>query len=248
MEWTGEAIILGVRRYGEADAIIDVISEHQGRYRGFVKGGLSRRRKAMLQPGNSVKARWRARLDENLGSFYLEAGEVRAPLLFGDPNRLAALLSASSLLMDALPEREACAEIYRDLLALLTVLIDDSMDDLAWGRAYVLFEANLLKDMGYGLDLGACAATGEVENLIYVSPKSGRAVSAEAGEPYQEKLFILPAFLIGGEDSELGDIAAGLTLMDHFIRERIHIHRPDHRRDAISSDRERLSRHFEGKK
>ena len=217
MDWTDDAIILGTRKYGEADALVDVISHREGRYCGFVRGGMGRRQRGVLQVGNGVKASWRARVEANLGSMTLELKVARAAQLFDHPARLAALSSTAALLLAALPEREPHPQVYEAFAELLHLLLDDQITDQEWAMAMVRFEAGLLGELGFGLDLSACAATGEVAGLIYVSPRSGRAVGAEAGQPYKERLLPLPAFMIGQAEADREDIRAGFAITGYFL-------------------------------
>ena len=217
MDWSDDAIILGTRKYGEADALVDVLAHREGRYCGFVRGGMGRRQRGILQVGNGVQASWRARVEAHLGSMTLELKVARAAQLFARPARLAALSSTAALLLAALPERQPQAKIYEAFVELLRLLTDDQIDDQEWAIALVRFEAGLLAELGFGLDLSACAATGEVANLIYVSPRSGRAVGAEAGRPYKEKLLSLPAFMIGPAAADREDIRAGFAITGYFL-------------------------------
>ena len=217
MEWNDHAIVLAAKQHGEGHAVLDVLTAKQGRARGYVRGGSSRRQRPNLEPGNLVEVTWRGRLDEHLGTFRVELEKAQAPALFRKPARLAALNATTSLLVAVLPEREPAPQIYAETLAFLDLLCDDAADDLAWGAALVHLEYHLLKVLGFGLDLEKCAATGEAENLAYVSPKTGRAVSADAAEPYKGRLLPLPGFLLGRGAPEKGDIAAGLHLTGHFL-------------------------------
>ena len=217
MDWSGDAIILGSRKYGEADALVDVLSHEEGRYCGFVRGGMGRRQRGILQIGNGVKASWRARVEANLGSMTMELKAARAAQLFDQPARLAALSSAAALLLVALPEREPHRAVYEALEELLDLLIQEQIANREWAVEMVRFEAGLLSELGFGLDLNACAASGEVSDLVYVSPRSGRAVGAQAGQPYKEKLFPLPAFMIGEAPASGEDLRAGFAITGHFL-------------------------------
>lgn len=244
MEWSGNAIIIGARKYGEADALVDVLSHKEGRYCGFVRGGMGRRQRGILQVGNGVVATWRARLQANLGSMRLELKEARAVQLFDQPSRLAGLASAAALLLTSLPEREPHPKIYEALFELLGMLTNDQITDTEWATAMVHFEAGLLAELGFGLDLESCAATGEVSDLVYVSPRSGRAVGAEAGQPYREKLFALPGFMIGEAVATKADLRAGLVLTGHFLEH--HLLAPLGRK--LPEARARLLTYFEDEK
>lgn len=219
MEWHDDAIVLSVRQHGESGTILEVLTRTHGRHMGLVRGGRSL--KPVLQPGNSVRLQWRARLQEHLGNFAAELETARAGALMESREALAGLNAFTAVSSATLPER---APLYEPVFAASAILLDAMLEDgLAhWGAIYVRWEAGLLEALGFGLDLSSCAATGSTENLIYVSPKSGRAVSAAAGAPYAGRLFPLPQFLIGAQH-EVGtaDIAAGLALTGHFLFERV---------------------------
>ena len=214
MEWSDDGIVLLARKHGESSAIVSVLTAEHGRHAGLVRGGSGSRMRGVLEPGNRVRVTWRARLEEQLGSFTQcdMVANVSAGLL-DDPLRLAALQALCAVAEAALPERERHGAVYAGMLDLLGTL-----DSVAWAGGYVRWELALLADLGFGLDLSACAATGSNDNLTYVSPKSGRAVSASAGEPYRDRLLALPGFLIGEQrDPGVGDVAAGLALTGYFL-------------------------------
>jgi DNA repair protein RecO (recombination protein O) len=217
MHWSEEGIILAVRRHGETSAIAEVLTRGHGRSLGLVKGGRSRALRPILQPGNSVMATWRARLEDQLGVFTVELASARAARLMEDPFRLAGLGTVTGLAL-LLAEREPHPRIYD-----ATVLLLDAMDDDAvWPALLVRWELGLLDELGFGLDLGSCAATGSNQALAYVSPRSGRAVSLEAGEPYQGLLLKLPAFLTrAGGFAGVADIADGLRLTGYFLERHV---------------------------
>lgn len=220
MEWTDAAIVLSCRPFGETGAIVEVLSHAQGRYAGLVHGGASRTKRPLLQPANRVQATWRARTADNLGSIALEADDLRAGRLMDDAAALDAASAACALASLALPEREPHPAVYEGLDALLAGLESTEL----WPALLVKWEAGLLSDLGYGLDLARCAVTGAREGLTHVSPKSGRAVAGESEEaaPYRGKLLVLPPFLLGAQAGvREGDVAAGLTLTGHFLERRI---------------------------
>lgn len=226
MEWSDQAVILHAERYGEGDAILEVMTLAHGRHRGYVKGGMSRRRRADLQPGNEVALTWRARLDHQLGHFTIEVTRARVADLIARPRALAAFSAVAAVLIAALPEREAHSATYNGLIAFLDLLGAPASEDAGdmlndYGEALVRFEIGLLGDLGFALDLSACAASGVNEDLIYVSPKSGRAVSREAGQPYHDKLLALPPFLAGSGPADAAGIAAGLALSGHFLQHHV---------------------------
>jgi DNA repair protein RecO (recombination protein O) len=177
-----------------------------------VRGGQSPKRRALLQPGNLVAVTWRGRLLEHLGAYEVELLRPHAAGLIDDPDRLAALSAAAALIALALPEREPHGDVYQDLGRLIAAL--DSID---WAASYVAWECTLLAALGFGLDLTGCAATGVNDDLAYVSPRSGRAVSRSAGAPYHDKLLPLPGFLWRGVTAEPADLVAGLMLTGYFL-------------------------------
>jgi DNA repair protein RecO (recombination protein O) len=213
MQWKDEAIVLAVRRHGETSAVLEVLARDHGRSLGLVRGGRSRRMRPVLQPGNSLLVTWGARLEEHLGLFVAELLLPRAAPIMDDAFKLAGLSTVTTL-AHLLPEREPHRRIYEATILLLDHLADDSV----WPALLARWELGLLHDLGFGLDLGRCAATGSNQMLAYVSPKSGRAVSLEAGEPYRERLLRLPAFLTdGGGRPDSEDIADALKLTGYFM-------------------------------
>jgi DNA repair protein RecO (recombination protein O) len=217
MEWDAPAIVLDLRPYGEGDAVAAVLTQEHGLYRGLARGGLSRSRAAVWQPGNIVQARWVARLAEQLGSLTAEQAHPTAALAMEDAMTLAILRSACAVAEGAMPEREAQPRIFAGLLRLLAELARGAevLADL------VRWEAAVLADLGYGLDLSACAVTGTTEALLFVSPRTGRAVSAEAAGSWRERLLPLPAFLRAedrpNDPGDPADWRDGLRLTGHFL-------------------------------
>jgi DNA repair protein RecO (recombination protein O) len=212
MQWSGEGLIIGVRRHGESSVIAEVMVEGRGRQLGLVRGGRSSKLAATLQPGNLVQLTWRARLEEHLGTFVIELLDGRAADLIADRTRLY----ASSLLCDhlrLLPERDP----HDRLLGMAVHALSDERSRLSLGAALARFELTLLDELGFGLDLETCAVTGSMEDLTHVSPKSGRAVSREAAEPWLAKLLELPAFLVDGGDATPAQLAAAFRLTGHFL-------------------------------
>lgn len=214
MLWQDEGYILAVRRHGESDAVVSVFTGIHGRHAGLVRGGGSRRAVPVQQIGNRVQAAWRARLVDQLGSFTLELARPVAALLLDRPNRLAGLGAACALLEAGLPERDPHPNLYKSLGDLIDTLVEEG----AWWDRYVRFELDLLADLGFGLDLGSCAVTGGSEDLAFVSPRSGRAVSRAAAGSYVDRLLPLPAFLIGRGPPDAAQIRAGLQLTGAFLR------------------------------
>ena len=175
MEWRDQGVLLTMRRHGESSAIIDVFTETHGRHSGVVRGGASRKMAPILQPGAQLDVAWRARLEEHIGSYTVEPVRSRSGHVLSDRLALAGLNAVTSLLSFALPEREPHDGIYRRTMGVLDLLAEHEL----WPLAYLRWEVGLLEDLGFGLDLSACAVTGATEGLTYVSPKTGRAVSAK---------------------------------------------------------------------
>jgi DNA repair protein RecO (recombination protein O) len=221
MEWSDDAIVLSVRRHGESGAILEALTREHGRHLGLVHGGGSRKARAALQPGNTLHAQWRARLSENLGSFAVEPQTARAGTLMDNRTSLAGLNAFTGMAAALLPEREAHVPVFDVAQILLDAMIEDGFAH--WGPLYVRWEAGVLEALGFGLDLSECASTGSLDDLIYVSPRSGRAVSANAGAPYKERMFALPTFLLGSQNAQpsRAEIAAGLRLTGHFLLQRV---------------------------
>ncbi len=213
MEWRDSGFILAMRRHGESAAIVEILTAEHGRHAGLVRGGQSPKRRALLQPGNAVAITWRARLAEHLGTVECELVARHAARFLDDPDRLAALAAASSLLSATVPEREPHPDIHNSFAALVEAL--DSGE--GWAGRYVLWECELLAALGYGLDLSCCAVTGVTDDLVYVSPRTGRAVSREAGQEYRDKLLPLPGFLLRDGAAEPGAVVAGLILTGYFL-------------------------------
>ncbi len=218
MNWSDEGIIISVRSHGESAAVAEVFTRMHGRHLGLVYGGRSRRMRPVLQLGNEVDVDWKGRLAEHLGHFKMELRRGVAAVAMGSAARLAALSSLCALLR-LLPERDPHGNLFEVTLFVLGYLEDDNV----WPALVVRWELALLDELGFGLDLTQCAATGAREDLIYVSPKTGRAVSREAGVPYKDRLLALPAFLNKGNTSDVSssDILTGLDLTQHFLETRV---------------------------
>jgi DNA repair protein RecO (recombination protein O) len=212
MEWRDEGVILSVRRHGETSAIAEVLTAEHGRCLGLVRGGRSRHQRPVLQPGNVVQATWRARLEEHLGHFVLEALSLKAGAIMDEPFRLAGLMTLAGL-AQLLPEREPRGRIY-DAFRIVLDAIDH--DDV-WPALLVRWELGLLDELGFGIDLSKCAATGQTNELVYVSPRSAKAVSKTAGEAFSDRLLALPAFLVSGADASIADVLNGLKLTGFFL-------------------------------
>ncbi len=213
MEWRGTGILLSTRRHGETSAIIEVFTEDRGRHAGVVRGGTSRKIAPILQPGAQLDVAWRARLEDHIGSFTVEPVRSRAAVVMSDRMALAGLNAVTSLLCFCLPEREAHPPLYRRSERLLDLL---GQGDL-WPLAYLRWELALLEEMGYGLDLSACAVTGATEGLAYVSPKTARAVSRQGAGEWADRLLPLPDVLRGAGDAPDAEIAQGLETTGYFL-------------------------------
>ena len=219
MQWTDEGIVVGVRKHGESSVILELMTREHGRHLGLVHGGRSKTLQPVLQPGNSVQATWRARLDEHLGTYQVEGLGLRAAHLMGSPLALYGLATLAHLLR-YLPERDPHPALYETL----EVLVDHLNDSDLAPALFVRFELAILAEFGFGLDLSSCAATGSPNDLTYVSPKSGRAVSTAAGEPYKDRLLKLPGFLIGQSKANRPreeEIRDGFALTDFFLHQNV---------------------------
>jgi DNA repair protein RecO (recombination protein O) len=216
MDWTDRGIVLSARKHGESALIVQLLTEAHGRHAGLVRGAASSRLRGLYQPGNVVAAHWRARLAEHLGNFSCEMVVGTAAMLLDDGGKLAALTAASALVETSLPEREPHGDVFANLAALL-----DALAAPEWHAAYVRFELNLLAALGFGLDLTRCAATGSNDNLAYVSPRTGRAVSLSAGAVWRDRLLSLPAFLLAEVAPAPGEIGQGLALTGYFLERHV---------------------------
>ena len=217
MDWSDEGIVLSLRPHGETSAILEALTREHGRHLGLVHGGAGSKRRAVLQPGNQVKLNWRGRLSEHLGTFTVEPVRARAHAMFERRAALIGLNAFTSVAAAVLPEREPHRSAFKGAEVLLDAIAAHAFAD--WAPLYVRWEAGLLDELGFGLDLTRCAATGATENLAYISPRSGRAVSEEGAGPYRDRLLPLPAFMLGRQAGATGaaDLLAGLTLTQHFL-------------------------------
>lgn len=214
MEWVDDGVVIGLRHHGETGVIVDLLTKHRGRHSGFVHGGRSRRQRPVLQPGNDVRATWKARQEDALGTMTVEGLDLRAARIMDTALGLHGTNLVCALAR-LLPEREPQPALH----ALVVALLDGIAEREGTPAALVRFELVLLRELGFGLDLSRCAATGVTEDLAYVSPKTGRAVSRAAGEPYRDRIFALPGFLRVEEISMTNaeDLAAGFRLTEHFL-------------------------------
>jgi DNA repair protein RecO (recombination protein O) len=213
MQWIDEAIVLGAKRHGETSVILELMTRAHGRHLGLVRGGGGTRLRGVLQPGNSLRATWRARLDEHLGNFAVEAVNLRAAGFLGAADAVHGVIHLAALCR-LLAEREQHAGIY----AAVEAILEELGEPLVAAAMIARFELALLAELGFGLDLQSCAATGATADLIYVSPRSGRAVSRAAGEAYRDKLMPLPGFLGNEAEPVTADgLAAAFALSGFFL-------------------------------
>ncbi|MBW9112783.1 DNA repair protein RecO [Rhizobium cauense] len=221
MQWHDRAIILGVRRHGETSVIAEVMTRERGRHLGMVRSGRSRAMQPVLQPGNEVEVTWRARLDEHLGEFRVEPLTLRAARLMETATAVYGVQAMGALLR-LLPERDP----HPHLFEALEVILDNLHNPTDAGELFVRFELAVLNDLGFGLDLTECAATGSRSDLAYVSPKSGRAVSRSAGAPWADKMLALPSFLNSEENhaADLDSLNAAFRLTAFFLHR--HVYEP----------------------
>lgn len=238
MEWTDDGVVVSVRGHGEASAIVSLLTLDHGRHAGLVRGATGKRMRGVLQPGNRVRATWRARLAEHLGGLTCELTESIAAGVIGDRKRLAGLAAACAITETALPEREPHPRMFNGLIGLLLALAESDL----WPSAYVKWELGVLAELGFGLDLSRCAVTGRGDDLTHVSPRTGRAVCQSAAEPYRERLLLLPPFLLEeGEGGSVSEVAQGLMLTGRFLER--HVYAPWDR--ELPAARARLAEMFE---
>lgn len=217
MDWSDEGIVLSARPHGESGLVVSLLTRAHGRHAGFVPGGGSRRASPVWQPGNVVEIGWRARLSDQLGNYTGELREAHAARALDDAVELAGLSAACAVSDAALPEREPHSAMFDGFRAFL-----GAQGHPGWPAIYVRLELGLLQELGFGLDLEKCAATGATDDLAYVSPKTGRAVSRAAAGPYKEKLLVLPAFLsTGGLPSDGEQLRQGLDLTGYFLERHV---------------------------
>jgi DNA repair protein RecO (recombination protein O) len=213
MDWQDRGLIIGVRKHGETSVILEVLTQAHGRHMGLVRGGRSRALQPILQAGNSAEVTWRARLEEHLGTFIVEGERLRAAHLMQSALGLHGLHHLAGLLR-LLPERDPHPELWR-----FAEILADRLDDPTFGPVLMLrFEVALLAELGFGLDLSECTLSGTTEDLVYVSPKSGRAVARGPGEPWRERLLPLPKFLLAEEDeADAAQMSDAFRLLEHFL-------------------------------
>lgn len=218
MQWTDHAFILSARRHGDGSAIVTVLTRDHGRHAGLMRGAATRHR-AVLMPGTRVAATWRGRLPTHLGTLVCEPVTAVPAGLFTDPDRLAGLVAACAVAESGVPEREPQADVFEALADMVAALVGQP----EWLPEYVRWEVRLLAELGFGLDLDRCAATGSVAELVYVSPRTGRAVSRAAGAAYHDRMLRLPPFLIRRDAAgSRSDVVDGLILTGHFLARHVY--------------------------
>lgn len=230
MEWSDQGLVLSAKRHGENATVVNALTREHGRHAGLVRGGQGRTARGLYQPGNQVALRWRGRLAEHLGNWTGELIASHAAAVMEDPGRLAALSAACAMLEAALPEREPALRVFIDSLEFVAALAAEEDAPLRrWPVSYARWELQLLSDLGFGLDLSVCAATGTREHLVFVSPRSGRSVSEAAGAPYRDKLLALPAFLRDAmvDRADRTEVVSALRLTGYFLER--HVFAPQNR-------------------
>lgn len=217
IEWQDEGAVLAVRKHGESSVIADIFTSKHGRHAGIVRGGIGRKLRPALQPGSQISVSWRARLDEHLGVFTIEPIRSRSAAALADKLALAGLNAVTALLLTTLPERDPHPALYTQTVQLLDLLGQSDV----WPLAYLRWEMALLDDMGFGLELGACAVSGANDRLIYISPKSGRAVAESAAGEWADRMLPLPDVMRGEGEGTNAEIARALGTTGHFIENRL---------------------------
>ncbi|SHI49133.1 DNA replication and repair protein RecO [Shimia gijangensis] len=216
MDWRDQGIVLSTRKHGETSVIVEVFTPDHGRHAGVVRGGTSRKMTPTLQPGGQVDVVWRARLEEHIGSFTVEPLRSRASAI-SDRMALAGLNTVTALLVFSLPEREPHTPLYQRTEQLLDLLGQNEI----WPLAYLRWEQALLEELGFGLDLGACAVTGSTDDLVFVSPRTGRAVSRKGAGEWADRLLDLPPCLRGEGESPDAEVLAALRTTGYFMEHRL---------------------------
>jgi DNA repair protein RecO (recombination protein O) len=239
MDWRDEGILLAVRPHGESSVIVETLTRDHGRHAGLVKGGKGAKMSPVLQPGTQLALEWRARLAGQLGHFRIEPVRSRAAAIMSDRTALAGLNAIGALLVTLLPDREPNPGVYDSTVALADALAAGAWD---WPVRYARWEVALLAALGFGLDLTRCGATGVTEDLVFVSPRTGRAVSHEAGGAWADKLLPLPGFLIGRGAPSIGAVREALRMSGYFLE---HWVCPAFERKALPEARARLVQQFE---
>jgi len=219
-QWQDQSVVLAVRRHGENGAIVSLLTANNGRHSAYMRGAMSSKNRGTLEVGNIVDANWKARTSDSLGSVTMELSRSTAARIMQDALKLSALQSACALCDQALPEKEGHEGLYHGFLALLDILEGE-----VWAQGYIMWELALLKELGFSLDLTRCAGGGDDLDLAYVSPKTGRAVSREKGEPYKDKLLPLPNFLKASNSfAGVDEIVLGIQLTRFFLEHWVFAH------------------------
>ena len=239
MDWRDEGILLAVRPHGESSAIVETLTREHGRHSGLVRGARGSKVSPALQPGTQLALDWRARLADHLGHFRIEPVRSRAAAIMLDRTALAGLNSIGALLVTLLPEREPNPEVYDRTVALADALAAGEWD---WPAQYAVWEVALLAALGFGLDLTRCGASGVTEDLVFVSPRTGRAVSHDSGGAWADKLLPLPGFLIGRGAPSIGAVRESLRMSGYFLEKWAC---PALERKALPEARARLTMRFE---
>ena len=221
MEWSDDAVVLGLRPFGENGAILEALTRQHGRHLGLLRSATSKRTRGVLEPGNILEVQWRARIDQQLGNFTVELVAARAAHFFEDSLKLSALSAVCAVCSTTLPEREGHERVFLALDELLQQMNDVTGSE--WLETYIRFELLLLGDLGFGLDLSTCAVTGEREGLAYVSPKTGRAVTRVGAGGYAARLLSLPEFMTSANASfDVEQVKLGAALTGHFLERFMH--------------------------
>ena len=217
MDWREAGTVLSVRRHGESAAIIEVFTREHGRHAGVVRGGGGRKMAPILQPGAVLDLSWRARLEEHIGAFTVEPLRARSAAILGDRLALAGLNAVCALLHFVLPERAPYPGLYERTETVLDLMVSSE----AWPLAYLRWELALLDEMGVGLDLSRCAATGAIDDLIYVSPRTGRAVSKAGAGEWADRMLPLPPALMGHGHGDPAEIVQGMKTTGYFLEHKL---------------------------
>lgn len=217
MQWCEQAIVLSARKFGESALLVEVFAKTKGLYSGLVRGGQSKTKLNIFQPGNIIEATWFSRLEDQLGTFSAELTNAVSAKVIHDSAKLLALISLTSLLRKTLIDRHPYEDLYNHHAEFLT----EGLHENDWLTQYAWMEIALLRYLGFGLDLSACAVTGRTEGLQYISPKTGRAVTAEGAKGYEERLFTLPKFMIDGQMQDKGEVLTALEISEYFIEKEL---------------------------
>ncbi|TVQ33916.1 MAG: DNA repair protein RecO [Geminicoccaceae bacterium] len=235
--WDDEGIVLRARRHGETALVVSAFTFEHGRHAGWIAGAAASRNRPLYEPGNRLQLHWQARLEDDLGRFTAEPIDAFAARVLDRPDRLAAMAAATALLETALAEREAHPTLYAGLLRLFATLAGDEH----WRGFYLRFEALLLAETGFALDLERCAVTGRADQLAFVSPRTGRAVAQGAAPDYEDRLLPLPPCLLDASEPDAAAFAQGLQLTGHFLEK--HVYHPIDQ--ALPPARQRLAQQSE---